>query len=1310
MCPQALPRLSYLSHTASQGRIREGLLKLLKIDSSNVSENTVRFLGSIVRKFEPLHVSALMTDLVKSLVDTKTPEKDIELYEIAIKKSIRELRHEDGRDAGGRIVFHLSKGLQSSTVHLQIVSMDLLKDILSRFGRVVAAHHEKLIQRLQTKLEENVVADVPVKAADTLGSLVPFIEEHLFVRLMEHLIKCIAASGASSINYIYAIGVISREVGVRVGSFLKELIPLLQAHCNPGALAAPLEDDMTRDVAIGRFDACFTAFESILRGCPEKLNDHFRALLDTIFAGMRFDPNMARDSVRSSQDTDEVHVDNDDDNDDDEWEDDQGEEWGYDDGDDMDTMNASGEVKNEGLGHTDADMGWGVEGQGPTDDEDISWKVRRQATLCLEAFIVKLSNKMSISHHDEVPISDAISTFLLSRLHERDESVRVLIYNCLRFLIQESVVDGDGNKTDGGSETEKMGDIAPSPASPISSHTHSPSPDSSTQQPRLRSLRLRRQRSWGVETNDVLTAIDREFKHSSAQTKVAIIELLQQMVRTNGRSQDPPFRVDLVFPHALAGAETVGLTLESLRLLRLIMETVKNPRLYTSFQQQILSVAVRGMDASQAPIKIMAMRVSRSFAECIDVKETKVVLMKLFAPILRVLKVRDMDKGVKDAAMAAAAVVATRLSKIIPSVGESLCPILVSRLRNESTRRAAVKALRTIADAGDVNLRPVLQDLVMIVTDLIQHSQSPGDIRVLSVRALAALIRRYATYIKGYDALLIRLLRHASDTDAAMCAVVMRILADSISKSADTTGPKLSLDVVQHALQRALELAKSSALQGHALSALKHTFRKLSSVFSFEQLTHHLRSLSRPDMPDHSCGVMAQCMAAVAGETDRKTVSGFVRHAIQTVTDTETPSHVKRWCNLCIGELGKNTDVSGLADGVDTAMLAQFSDSDPVVRASASRALGSVTAGSLGQFLQPLIRRMDKKPLFSHLLLNSLREVLLAYRPSGQHDRIRPYTGDILRVLMTYTDSTDSGTRTMTAVCLGYLAHITPTSVIQTLRAGLRSKQALTRAVVVAALRVGLSDATMTLVSHHIPGFAAAMRDKDINVREKSVVLVDTVLSRTRVLFDAKHKVLLRDTLIPSLLAETALDKRYLREVDVGSFKIKEDNHLPLRIATYRALATLIRVAPERVDMTAFYAHWMMGILDMNQDIVGLTWSLIAEIARSKTRASLSILAQVESARPVKDAKITFEKLLLQFVVGKIRLLKKGDSKEQSTLALDVAKELLKASLKAVLSMMAVPEVRQCRKFMHAAGRVQSTVSLEPLFEEVKMQMRKEAE
>ena len=134
------------------------------------------------------------------------------------------------------------------------------------------------------------------------------------------------------------------------------------------------------------------------------------------------------------------------------------------------------------------------------------------------------------------------------------------------------------------------------------------------------------------------------------------------------------------------------------------------------------------------------------------------------------------------------------------------------------------------------------------------------------------------------------------------------------------------------------------------------------------------------------------------------------------------------------------------------------------------------------------------------------------------------------------------------------------------------------------------------------------------------------------------------------------------------------------------------------------------GILDMNQDIVGLTWSLIAEIARSKTRASLSILAQVESARPVKDAKITFDKLLLQFVVGKIRLLKKGDSKEQSTLALDVAKELLKASLKAVLSMMAVPEVRQCRKFMHAAGRVQSTVSLEPLFEEVKMQMRKEAE
>lgn len=74
----------------------------------------VKLLGTVVRKIENKQVIALVSGLVVALVEDKTKDKkklqlQREQFQTAIKKSVKELRVDDGKEAGGQMVEILTK-------------------------------------------------------------------------------------------------------------------------------------------------------------------------------------------------------------------------------------------------------------------------------------------------------------------------------------------------------------------------------------------------------------------------------------------------------------------------------------------------------------------------------------------------------------------------------------------------------------------------------------------------------------------------------------------------------------------------------------------------------------------------------------------------------------------------------------------------------------------------------------------------------------------------------------------------------------------------------------------------------------------------------------------------------------------------------------------------------------------------------------------------------------------------------------------------------------------------------------------------
>merc|ERR1712176_1091567 len=98
------------------------------------------------------------------------------------------------------------------------------------------------------------------------------------------------------------------------------------------------------------------------------------------------------------------------------------------------------------------------------------------------------------------------------------------------------------------------------------------------------------------------------------------------------------------------------------------------------------------------------------------------------------------------------------------------------------------------------------------------------------------------------------------------------------------------------------------------------------------------------------------------------------------------------------------------------------------------------------------------------------------------------------------------------------------------------------------------------------------------------------------------------DTILPIIYSATITDQSLIREVDLGPFKHKVDDGLPLRKAAFSCLDSLLDSTPHKIDLFEFIKFLRNGLVDESPDIQMLTYQIFYKVGTFHGSAIVGVL------------------------------------------------------------------------------------------------------
>ncbi|KAG2500009.1 hypothetical protein HYH03_002291 [Edaphochlamys debaryana] len=1108
------------------------VLNQLEDPSGDISNLAVSCLGYLARKV----ADARAEDLVRQLCDkvagsgpasggssaaSKARDAQREIAAIGLKALIKELQ------AGGQVVGHgpgsgnlaasasaiiVGRMLEGLTTHKddsEIVGhvLDILTELIQRFGGLLAADHCRIRDALLGALGEGRLV-MRKKALQGLAALSVFLNDDALAGVVGHLLAALQAPGVradTARTYVQAVGQISRAVGYRFGRYLGTAVPLAVQHCDRAAEG----DDELRE-------HCLQALEGFVLRCPHDTRPHMEAVLAAALRYLRYDPNFAAD-------------------------DDEG-------GGDEDMEGASEEE--------DAD---GDDGDEYSDDEDMSWKVRRAAARILSALVARYPDSLPALYR--AALGELVGRFE----REREEGVKADVFAALgELLAQVGATTGRYPQGD--------------PASPLS--------------------------LLSADVPSIVKASARQLRDKSAKTRVGVFGgVLRQLVAVAAPAVAG--QVEALVPGVLAALNdksgNTALKIEALSFLRLTIAATP-PAVFQTHTKQLASAVFVCVNERYYKVAAEALRVCEALVGVLRPDASAPVppdqaplVQPLYAAVMARLSATDQDQEVKECAIAAIAAAAARLGDCLKAELPGVLRVLLDRLRNEITRLTAVKALTALAASplvpGELLGAAGPEGGGGVVAELTSFLRKANRLlRQASLVALEALASRHPAAFEG--PLLSQCVEEAAalvtDADVALAALALRLLM-ALMAMPGPAGAAAAAAVADKARGPALALVRSPLLQGGGLEVLQAFFAALASApgapgGGSDGLLAALLEAGRSGeatskQSQHS---VARCVAALATASPAKvppTVELLLKNA-----GAKDPG-AQLLALLCLGEIGGRTDLSGLpaVAAAATAVLSAPGASEEV-RGAASHALGGVTRGNLRHFLPGLVAQIGAaagQPKQQYLLLQALNDVISTLAsPSGaaQAAELGPDMADQVLALLLGAVEAEEECRNVVAECAGRLALLHAGKVLPALLERTTADSANMRAVVVSAVKFAVVDRP-----HPVDGelgpclqrFLLLAGDEDRHVRRAAVVALSGCAH-------AKPGLVVGflPALLPLVYAQTVVREDMIRTVDLGPFKHKIDDGLELRKAAFECLDILADSCRYRLEPGPFLAALESGLGD----------------------------------------------------------------------------------------------------------------------------------
>ncbi|XP_072401896.1 cullin-associated NEDD8-dissociated protein 1 [Diabrotica undecimpunctata] len=1178
----------------SERKVVRMLLKLLEDKNGEVQNLAVKCLGPLVNKVKEYQVETIVESLCTNMVSDKEQLRDIS--SIGLKTVIAELPQASGGLSGNickRITGRLTTAIErQEDVSVQLEALDIITDLLLRFGPVLQAFHGSILQALLPQLCSQRQA-VRKRTISACSNLVLSCSHALYTKLIDHLYDGLYSDKNSSQvrTYVQCIAAVCRQSGHKFGDHIEKFVPLI-LECSQ------VDDDELREF-------CLQAFESFINRCPKEITKNILSITDLCLKYMVYDPNYNYDEDESANGQNDPNDDDEEDEENDEY----------------------------------------------SDDDDMSWKVRRSAAKCLEAII-------STRHELLSEFYKVLSPALIARFKEREENVKSDIFHAYIALLKQ---------------TKSTVSVSMDPNAMVM--------DDEEESPMI----LLQQ-----QIEMLVNGVQGQMREKSIKTRQDCFHLLKELctVLPGALSTHIGDLIPGILYSVSEKNASSNMKIDALSFIYCLL-TSHQPQVFHPYISTLLPPVISAVGDNFYKITAEALNVLQELVKVIRPLNVNSgfdftpFTKDIYSCTLVRLRTADIDQEVKEKAISTMGQVICNLGDHLKSELPYCLPLFLDRLKNEITRLTTVKALTKIAGSPLSIELPILPDAMPILGLFLRKNQRA--LKLTTLQLIDCLIKNYHKDLNE------NLLKHIvveipplldeSDLHIAQWTLI-------ILKAIAVYHPKALLNINDTIMPQILVLVKSPLLQGTALQSMLDFFKSLV-VCNIPDLSydHLLRLLLMPisnlsvnpsaTLHKQAFYSLAKCVAVIT-VTCHSQAHPIVPQFINEIQTAATDSQ-QIFALLVVGEIGRKIDLTSISN-LKQVIFQSFSAISEEVKSAASYALGSICIGNLPQYLPFILKESQEQPRRQYLLLHSLKEVItcLSQTPDGIQ-QLLPFVTPIWQQLYRHCECVEEGTRNVVAECLGKLTLIDPTNVLPKLKRSLNSPSPLTRTTVVTAVKFTISDQPASidpLLRQCIGEFLNTLQDPDLNVRRVALVAFNTAAHNKPSLIRD-----LLDTTLPQLYGETIIKRDLIREVEMGPFKHTVDDGLDIRKAAYECMYTLLDSCLDKVDIFEFINHVETGLKD-HYDIKMLTYLMVARLSQICPGAVFQMLDKlVEPLRATLTMKV------------------KANSVKQEYEKQD---ELKKSAMRAVAALLSIPDADKNPHLIEFVSQIKNSPDLVPIFEAVK--------
>jgi cullin-associated NEDD8-dissociated protein 1 len=904
-------------------------------------------------------------------------------------------------------------------------AVDVLIEVVRCFGPLLQPLEVEKLQDVVVQVLERPATPSPVKkrAVVALAVLAPCLTDDVlnsFIAKIKVAMKQPNISPVMLRLYITVLGSLARAIPHQFGAHIPEIVPSvlstlsqekLQKYVdavNEGGDHDP-EFNEVREVAL-------IALESFISSCGIQMRPYTDHVIAVCLRYLRFDPNYANDEDEDMEEYEEDEDDEEPDEDDDDYEDD-------------DAFD---------------------------DDDDASWKVRRCSAKALYTLISTRSTDLL----DNGILYRDVANPLIRRFDEREESVRLEVISTMALLIRKT---GEGvihsvtmdeeilqslpdsrkrrRKSSGGLALASKAPYMGTPG--VTSPTQESVPETG---PRADLSRLIPQ---------LVKLSTKLLKGKQIATKQAVIMLLDDLiaVQNGGLSEyfDQVMEPVIDVTRGVAsnagststalsgGAASATATTLRMAVLRFTSDIAKthSSSLFQPYLPKIVAGVVSAVNDKFYKISSEAIRTAEELVKAITPPRAKLTtqkykpeLLKLYDTIMDRTSASDVDTEVRQRAIQALGTLLARtsaadgLTLLPPEKRQAGLEVLLERVRNETTRLHAVRAIDNVALHSSVEgsldakwIQPVTLELCG------QLRKANRALRGSSIQALQHLVMCAAT--KG---------NLSADTISGIVEAIQPVVA---ANDSHLLGPAL-LIIAQLQLENpkvtaskefvnALCALLTNNLSGNVLEALVALVTNVGRTGMGQQLMKGVLSVGVGGDPT-VVGKVAGALFVASGGNAGVSIDSFIGE-LKMASKLSPPDTARQSLALAIlGEIGLRLGPKSPLD--PNIFLRLFGDEPDKVSVAAAVALGRAGAGNVSRYLPFILEATQEQGSHQYLILQSIREVL--HQVVASSTDISAYERDIWDIL--FTSSLAEDNKAVCAECIGRLAILKPKAYIPKLR------------------------------------------------------------------------------------------------------------------------------------------------------------------------------------------------------------------------------------------------------------------------------------